>query len=404
MTMALEGIRVVDMTVWHHGPGGGTFLADMGAEVIKVEERLSGDPGRHGGSLGGVENEYGLSYYFENNNRDKKSLAINLKTEKGHEVITRLLKKSDIFLSNMRKSGLGRLGLSYEEVKEINPDIIYAHGSGQGDQGPLLNRQSNDIIGQFWGGYVSYGSAEGPMSIWSDFADRGGAVMLAYGAALALLGRERHGISQEVNTSLLGGQVHLGAINFQQQLFEGKAVSPLSNGDGHLPNPFYNIYQDRDGAWLCIGAEGTDEDWGALCEVLGTPGLESDPRFDSQVKRTNGSGPALYELIRDRFAEETIDHWRSALDSTFIPWAPLRNYNEVLSDPHVLENEFVADLEHPNKGTLKYVGLPVRLSKTPGKLRMPAPDLGQHTEEILTEICDYSWDEVIEMKIAEVVN
>ena len=109
MTMALEGIRVVDMTVWHHGPGGGTFLADMGAEVIKVEERLSGDPGRHGGSLGGVENEYGLSYYFENNNRDKKSLAINLKTEKGHEVITRLLKKSDIFLSNMRKSGLGRL-------------------------------------------------------------------------------------------------------------------------------------------------------------------------------------------------------------------------------------------------------------------------------------------------------
>ena len=109
-------------------------------------------------------------------------------------------------------------------------------------------------------------------------------------------------------------------------------------------------------------------------------------------------------MIRDRFAQETIDHWKSALDSTSIPWAPLRNYNEVLSDPHVLENEFVADLEHPNKGTLKYVGLPVRLSKTPGKLRMPAPDLGQHTEEILTEICDYSWDEVIEMKIAEVVN
>ena len=240
MVMALEGIRVVDMTVWHHGPGGGTFLADMGAEVIKVEERLSGDPGRHGGSLGGVENEYGLSYYFENNNRDKKSLAINLKTEKGHEVITRLLKKSDIFLSNMRKSGLGRLGLSYDEVKEINPDIVYAHGSGQGDKGPLLNRQSNDIIGQFWGAYVSYGSAEGPMSVWSDFADRGGAVMLAYGAALAFLGRERHGISQEVNTSLLGGQVHLGALNFQQRLFEGEAVSPLSNGERHLPNPLYN--------------------------------------------------------------------------------------------------------------------------------------------------------------------
>ena len=270
MVMALEGIRVVDMTVWHHGPGGGTFLADMGAEVIKVEERQSGDPGRHGGSLGGVENDLGLSYYFENNNRDKKSLAINLKTEKGHEVITRLLKKSDIFLSNMRKSGLGRLGLSYDEVKEINPEIVYAHGSGQGDKGPLLNRQSNDIIGQFWGAYVSYGSAEGPMSIWSDFADRGGAVMLAYGAALALLGRERHGISQEVNTSLLGGQVHLGALNFQQRLFEGKAVSPLSNGEGHLPNPLYNIYQDSEGAWFCIGAEGTDAEWSILCQAIGS--------------------------------------------------------------------------------------------------------------------------------------
>ena len=312
MVMALEGIRVVDMTVWHHGPGGGTFLADMGAEVIKVEERLSGDPGRHGGSLGGVENDLGLSYYFENNNRDKKSLAINLKTEKGHKVITRLLKKSDIFLSNMRKSGLGRLGLSYDEVKEINPDIVYAHGSGQGDKGPLLNRQSNDIIGQFWGAYVSYGSAEGPMSIWSDFADRGGAVMLAYGAALAFLGRERHGISQEVNTSLLGGQVYLGALNFQQRLFEDKAVSPLSNGEGHLPNPLYNVYQDKDGAWFCIGAEGTDEEWGSLCQAVGSPGLETDPRFDTQAKRTNGSSTDLFEILRARFAEEPIEHWAPA--------------------------------------------------------------------------------------------
>ena len=147
MVMALEGIRVVDMTVWHHGPGGGTFLADMGAEVIKVEERQSGDPGRH--SQAGIDNDIGLSYYFENNNRDKKGLAINLKTEKGHEVITRLLKKSDIFLSNFRKPALGRLGLSYKDVKGINPDIIYAHGSGQGAEGPLSSRQSNDIIGQF---------------------------------------------------------------------------------------------------------------------------------------------------------------------------------------------------------------------------------------------------------------
>ena len=242
------------------------------------------------------------------------------------------------------------------------------------------------------------------MSIWSDFADRGGAVMLAYGAALALLGRERHGISQEVNTSLLGGQVYLGALNFQQRLFEGKAVSPFSNGEGHLPNPLYNIYQDRDGTWFCIGAEGTDEEWGSLCQAVGSSGLENDPRFDTQAKRTNGSSTDLFEILKVRFAEETIEHWAPALDSTTLPWARLRKYTEVINDPHVLENEFIAELDHPNKGKLHYVGLPVKLSKTPGKLRMPAPDLGQHTEEILTEICDYSWDEVIDMKLAEIVN
>jgi len=402
MVMALEGIRVVDMTVWHHGPGGGTFLADMGAEVIKVEERQSGDPGRH--SQAGIDNDIGLSYYFENNNRDKKGLAINLKTEKGHEVIARLLKKSDIFLSNFRKPALGRLGLSYKDVKEINPDIIYAHGSGQGAEGPLSSRQSNDIIGQFWGGYVSYGSAEGPMSVWSDLADRGGAIMLGYGAALALLARERHGIGQEVNTSLLGGQIHLGALKFQQYLFEGNAVSPL-NPDPNLPtNPFYNVYQDKHGKWLCLGSEGNEQDWHSLCQVIDIPGMEVDNKFDSMNKRTVTNASQLCTLLKTKFSEKSIEEWEDKLDHSSLAWAPLRNYADVISDPHILENEFITNLNHPNKGRLQYLGLPVHLSKTPGKVRMPAPELGQHTEEILTEICDYTWEDVDEMKIREIIN
>ncbi len=404
MVMALEGIRVIDMTVWHHGPGGSTFLADMGAEVIKVEERLSGDPGRHSMSLGGMNNPLGISYYFENNNRNKKSLAINLKTEKGREVMYRLVEKSDVFLSNFRKTGLARLGLSYEELKAINPKLIYSHGSGQGTRGLHSNRQSNDIIGQFWGGYVSYGSVEGPMSVWSDLADRGGAVMLAWGAVLALLARERTGIGQEVNTSLLGGQIHLGALNFQQYLFEGRATSPLEKNGENPTNPFYNIYQDGEGKWLCLGAEGTDEEWRSLCKALESFGLEDDPRFASQEKRTRDNAPELAAVLKTKFAEKPLSHWKARLDGNGLAWAPLRNYSQVIEDPQVLENEYIVDLEHPNLGTLKYLGLPVHLSKTPGKVRMPAPDLGQHTEEVLTEICGYSWEEVADMKAQEIVN
>lgn len=404
MVMALEGFRILDMTVWHHGPGAAALLADMGAEVIKVEERLSGDGGRHSMGLGMHTNTHPLSYYFENNNRNKKGFAIDLKKEKGREVMYRLVEESDVLLSNFRRSGLERLGLGYDELKKINPRLIYAHGTGQGEEGPFSNRASGDIIGQFWGGYISYGSSEGPVSVWSDLADRSGAVSLAYGTALALLARERTGIAQEVNTSLLGGQVHLGAVNFQRQLFEGNVPSPLrKNGDNHL-NPLSNNYRDSDGKWLRIDTSGSDEDWHSLCRALDLDGVERDPRFDTAEKRTGASSADLAGFLEDKFAERPISEWKAGLDDSGLPWAPLRPYSEVLQDPQVLENEYVVDLDHPSVGPLKMVGVPVQLSKTPGKVRMPAPDLGQHTEEILTEICGYTWDEVIELKDLGVIN
>ncbi|MEE9199277.1 MAG: CoA transferase [Dehalococcoidia bacterium] len=404
MDMALEGIRVLDMTVWHHGPGGAALLADMGAEVIKIEERLSGDPGRHSMSLGGLANPLGISYYFENNNRGKKSLAIDLKKERGLEVMYRLVEGSDVFLSNFRRHSLKRMGLGYDELKRHNPTLIYAHGSGQGPEGPHSRRPSNDIIAQFWGGFISYGSAEGPIAVWSDLADRSGAVMLAYGTALALLARERTGVAQEVNTSLLGGQIYLGALNLQRYLFEGRAPSPLEgDGDNHL-NPFYHIYRDVDGKWLCLGCSGTDEEWRSLCRALGLGDLEGDPRFDTQEKRTGQNGRILADILGGKFAERPISRWKGALDSSSLTWAPLRDYQEVIRDPHVLENEFVVDVPHPVAGTLKMVGPPVRLGKTPGAVRTSAPDLGQHTEEVLTEICGYSWEDVAELKAQEVIN
>ncbi|MFQ5874312.1 MAG: CaiB/BaiF CoA transferase family protein [Dehalococcoidia bacterium] len=404
MNMALEGIRVLDMTVWHHGPGAATLLADMGAEVIKIEERLSGDPGRHSMSLGNLESDNGLSYYFENNNRNKKGLAIDLKKERGREVMFRLVEKSDVLLSNFRKAGLERLGLGYDELKKRNPRLIYAHGSGQGTEGPHRGRPSNDIIGQFWGGFISYGSVEGPMPVWSDLADRGGAVSLAFGTALAILARERTGIAQEVNTSLLGGQIYLGAVNIQRYLFEGRVPSPLEKNGESPTNPFWNVYQASDEGWLCLGCSGSDEEWRSLCRALGLDGAERDPRFDTIEKRTTSNSAELVDLLQRKFGQRPLSEWKGILEKSGLVWAPLRAYSEVLKDPQVLENEYIVDLEHPNAGKLKYLGLPVRLSKTPGKVRMPAPDLGQHTEEILTDICGYSWEDVAELKAQEVIN
>ena len=404
MVMALEGFRILDMTVWHHGPGAATLLADMGAEVIKVEERLSGDPGRAsmGLSMGAIN--YPLSYYFENNNRNKKAFAIDLKKEKGQEVMYRLIEESDVLLSNFRRGGLTKLGLDYDDLRKRNPKLIFAHGTGQGEEGPYSNRASGDIIGQFWGGYISYDSTEGPVSVWSDLADRSGAVSLAYGTALALLARERTGIAQEVNTSLLGGQVHLGAVNFQQQLFEGHVPSPVrKNGDNHV-DPFSNNYRDSDGQWFRIDASASDADWHSLCRALDLDGVEQDPRFDTAAKRSGESSAELVRLLEDKFSARPISAWKAGLDESGLPWAALRSYSEVLQDPQVLENEYVADLDHPSQGPLKMVGVPVELSKTPGKVRMPAPDLGQNTEEILTEVCGYTWDEVIEFKDLGVIN
>ena len=286
----------------------------MGAEVIKIEERRSGDPGRHIAEEFNIGSN-GLNYYFENNNRGKKSLAIDLKKEMGVEAMYRLVEKSDVFLSNFRKAALERLGLGYNELKRRNPRLIYAHGSGQGTEGPFSTRPSNDIIGQFWGGFLSYGSVEGPMAVWSDLGDRSGAVSLAYLTTLGLLVRERTGVAQEVNSSLLGGQIHVGALNIQRHLFEGRVPSPLdkngADGENYL-NPFYHIYQDSDGKWLCLGSSGTDEEWHSLCQALGLEDLEEDPRFDTEAKRTQQNGSVLAEILSGKFTERPISSGRES--------------------------------------------------------------------------------------------
>ena len=265
MAMALEGIRIVDMTIWQHGPVASCMLADMGADVIKIEERTSGDPGRYVSTWNfptSKNRNSTLSHYFEANNRNKKSLAIDVKTPQGKEIIYRLIEKSDVFVSNFREASLKRLGLDYEAVHKLNPKLVYAAGYGFGPKGPDASRPSADLAAQSRGGMMSQHLSTEPVSVWGGMADQTGAFMLALGISIALVARERTGIGQKVEESLFGTQIAVGALLAQGTLFEGKLPAEFKR---KAMSPFWNVYKAKDGKWLCLSILEMRRDWHPRC-------------------------------------------------------------------------------------------------------------------------------------------
>ncbi len=387
MPMALEGIRVIELTTYQQGPVAGALLADMGAEVIKIEEKGKGDPGRSVKTRVPGKEPFPLSYYFENNNRNKKGIALDFRSAGGQQVIHRLVESADVFLSNFSTSTLKDLGLDYPTLSGINDKIVYAVASGLGAKGPDKDKPSSDITAQFLGGIQSHNNRDGPVPFWGGLASQEDAILMAFGIVTALIARERRGLGQEVHSSLLGSQVNWGALNVQSNIFNGREPwgmrreSPLS--------PFWNYYQAKDGKWLCLGFLQESRDWPTLCHVLEREDLEFDPRFDSNPKRTRINNQVLIPIMREAFAQKTLAQWEAILNETDLGWAKLHDYEMVASDPQVVENDYIVDFQHPKVGPIQMVGVPVRLSETPGSVRTPAPDLGQHTEEVLTQICGY---------------
>ena len=400
--MALEGLRIIDMTIWQHGPVSTAMLADMGAEVIKVEERTSGDPGRYlstwtfQGSKPGNQ----LNYYFENNNRNKQSLAIDLKTLEGKEIMGRLIEKSDAFVSNFRESSLIRLGMDYETVHQINPKLVYSAGYGFGAKGPDASRPSADLAAQARGGIMSQIQSRPPMQIWGGMADQTGAFMLCLGTTMGLLTRERTGIGQKVEESLLGTQLALGSLMAQGTLFTGNIPGEYKR---RALSPFWNVYRTKDQKWLCLSVLEMDRDWHAICESLDLIWLENDPRFKSGLDRAHTYGDDLINILEETFAKKTREEWANILNATDIIWAPVQNYEEALADEQALANNYVVEIDHPNAGKVKMLGLPLKFSETPGRIRSTAPELGQHTEAVMTEVLGYSWDEVIAFKDKKII-
>lgn len=401
--MALEGIRVLEMSIGQVGPVGGAMLGDLGADIVKIEEPKSGDWGRYFQILGTKEPAPPYAYW-ENNNHNKRSLAIDLKKEGARDVIYRLAKNCDVFLTNYRPAALEKLGMDYPSLSEHNPGIIYARATGYGTKGPDADLRVTDLAAQARGGIMSItsGSKGSPGRIGSGMADQLGGIFLAYGTLAALLARERTGVGQEVDTSMLASQIALGSVMLQLFLFRGDlSMSPnvLAAQDRESANnPLFNYYQCKDDHWICLSMPATDPVWPDFCRVLGIQDLEKDARFDSHENRTAINGRELIAVLDQIFATRPSAEWEKVLRELIIPVAVVQNYAEVASDPQVIANDYIVDFEHPTAGNVKYVGLPVQLSKTPGRIRRPAPELGQHTEEILQQLGSYSWEEITELK------
>ena len=397
MGMALEGVRVVDMTIGQLGPVASMMLADMGADVIKLEEPVSGDPGRYVHSIMGVS--VPLSFYFENNNRNKRSITVNLKTERGREIVYRLAETSDVFVTNYRRNAVGKLRVDYQTLSQYNPRIIYAIGSGFGRRGPDWDKPALDLAAQARGGIMSIigEPSQPPAPVGVGLADQVAAGLLAYGIALALFARERTGRGQEVDISLLAGQAWLGALALQDYLFYGKDHGPLGKvSRASTRNPLWNVYRTKDDEWLCLAMLVSEPYWSDFCVVMGIEGLEKDPRFESHTAREENAAE-LISILDQCFATETRDEWVKRLGQRELLWEPVKDYAEVAADPQMTENEYIVDFDHPIHGMVKEVGIPVKLSNTPGKIRKPAPELGQHTEEVLLEI-GYTWEEIAKLR------
>jgi len=394
--LALEGVRVLDLSRALAGPYCTMMLGDMGAEIIKVEIPKVGDEARHYGP----PFQEGESSYFLSVNRNKRSITLNLKSGKGKEILRELAKRSDVLVENFRPGTMEDLGLGYESLSQLNPGLVYCAITGFGSSGPEAQRPGYDLIAQGMGGIMSVtGPPDGPpYRVGIAQADIVAGMFAAYGIMVALFHRERTGEGQRLETSLFQGQ--LAQLTFQAGRFFAMGVSPKPQGNQHPLIAPYESFRTKDGH-INI-AVGNNALWSTFCKVLGMETYEKDPRFETNPKRVENR-PALIQVIEERTTKYSSQQLRDLLDKAGIPNGPVWTIGEALSAPQSLALGMVQELEHPKAGRIKVTGVPIQLGRSPGSVRLPPPMLGQHTQEILSELLGMPEKEVEELRTQGIV-
>ena len=404
MALPLEGIRVIDLTQYQQGPYATMMLADMGADVIKVEQRGTGDPGR---KLGGSWPN-GTSVFFEANDRNKKSITVDVRKEKGKEIIHRLVKGADVFAQNYRPGVADRLGFGYEAISRINPGIVYLTGSAFGLKGPMGKSPGFDGVGQAMSGLLDMTWApEGvpPASLGFSISDQCAAFQLAFGAMVALFQRERTGVGQQVDTSLLASTMSLIGWTFQSHLVPGGRAKRFVMPRARLTKfptgaGVTSSHYAKDGKPIMILMNGRELQEKSF-RVLGLEDFIGDPRF-ATGEAVIENRELMLKAMDQCIATKTRDEWQKLFDEGGAIAAPINTPAEAAEHPQVVANEYVVEIDHPDEGPIKVLGLPIKLHKTPGRLGI-GPKLGQHTDQVLAELGGYSAEEIAQLRQEEVI-
>jgi formyl-CoA transferase/CoA:oxalate CoA-transferase len=395
MGQLLEGVTILDLTRMLAGPYGSLLLADLGAEVIKVEDPAGGDPIRQMGP----PFINGESAYFISVNRNKKSLTLDLTSPRGREVFHRLARSADAVLDNFRPGILEKLGVDYGSLRAVNPRIISCSISAFGQDGPYRSLPAFDLILQAMGGGMSITGEPGrdPVRMGIPLGDLAGGLFGGFAVAAALFRRERSGEGQYIDLSLLDCQVSLLTYVAQYFLASGEIPGPV--GSSHASAVPYQAFRTKD-LHIAI-AVFTEKFWSKLCNVIGRPDLVEDPRFVTNSQR-HAHRRELTPILEDIFLGRTGEEWLQALREEGIPSGPINTVDRVLSDPQVLHRGMLAEMEHPVCGRLKVLGNPVRTIPDGKQTFRPPPALGQHTVEILERV-GYSTQEILRLRQERVI-
>ena len=375
----LKGLRVIELAHIMAGPVCGLMLADLGADVVKLEKLPGGDDSRR--FL--PPDIDGESAAFMMMNRNKRGIAVDLKSDAGRDVARRLLTQADVAIENYRRGTLERLGLGYDSLRADNPGLILCEISGFGRSGPYADRAGFDLIAQGMSGLMSItGEGEGrpPVKVGAPVTDITAGILGALGIVAALHERERTGRGQRVDTSLFeAGIVH---SYWQSAIALATGRSPGPKGSAHPLNAPYQAFKTADG-WITVGAA-NQANWMRLLDVIGAPELAEDARFADNAGRMANLA-ALAALLEARFVTATTETWLARLEAAGVPAGPVLSVGQMHADPQALAREMVTTVAHSQLGPVETIGLPIKLSETPGKVATGAPAYGEHTRAVLAE-------------------
>ena len=374
----LTGVRVIDVTQIMAGPFCTMLLGDMGADVIKIEKPDGGDDVRRSGPPFVA----GESATFLNIGRNKRSVVIDMKRPEGTEIVRNMARDADILVQNLRPGRLEGFGLGYEDVRAVNPAIVYATITGFGRTGPYKDKPGFDLMAQGYSGIMGVTGHPGqpPVKVSVPITDLNAGLFTAYGILAAYVNRLKTGKGQHVDSSLM--EAGIAYTMWESAIYFTSGRSPGPNGSAHQISAPYQALPTSDG-YITVGGA-NQRNWERLCRAIGRAELITDPRFEVNAGRM-ANRPALEATLGETLKTQPMAHWLSVLEAVGVPCGPIYDISQVYADPQVVARDMVVEVEHPTAGTIRNVGIPVKFSETPGNIRRPPPRFAEHTAEVLAE-------------------